>query len=176
MDDSNSTTLLEKEREKFKTFNTRRKQDGTLYRTRIEMKKDYDNTWLPYPLSAIIKLDYCRNIITSHVKQTFFFAIPISYVLSYAFNPEIRTKGMRSKPFVYYVSMYILVYSSMISFFMIDALIFCDYCKPWSPVYFERDRKDEYKAMLKSKIKQEQIKSDVQIKKTKDRGLSDYEL
>lgn len=158
------------------SINLKRKPDGTPYKSRLEMKKEYDESVLPYPLKAIWKLDYCWNIIKSHLLNCFFFSLPLTIVYTYSFNPKIRTEGMKSKPFIYYISAYILVYSIISSYFVIDALIFCDYCKPWSPVYLSNNKSESYKEILKSRIKREQGEYSVQLKKTRDRGLKDEEL
>jgi hypothetical protein len=166
----------EEERKKFLNYNSHRKKDGSLYRSRLEMKKRYNESFLPYPISAIFQLDYCYNIIKSHFKHCFFFSFPFTFLISYTFNSLVRTHGIKSKPFVYYVSLFILTYSSMIGILIIDSLITCDYCKPWSAVYYEKDRIDDYKNMLKSKIKKEQNDFDISKKITKDKGLRDNEL
>ena len=157
-------------------INLKRRPDGSPYKSRIEMKKDYDRSWLPYPLKAIWKLDYCWKIVKSHLYNSLFFTVPLTLVYTYTFNPKIRTEGMKSRPFIYYVSAYILVYSVISSYFILDALIFCDYCKPWSSVYKENSRTEIYKGIIKSRIKKEQGNFDAQIRKTRDRGLKDEEL
>jgi hypothetical protein len=158
------------------SYRLRRKPDGTPYRSRKDMKENYQNSRLFYPFSAIWNLDYCWNICKSHFKNTFFFTMPLAFVVSYALNPEIRTKGFKSRPFAYYASVYIFIYSCLSSYFIIDALAFCDYCKPWSPLYNLEDRSDKYREMLKSKIKGEQSSIDVKINKTKHQGLKDEEI
>jgi hypothetical protein len=100
----------------------------------------------------------------------------MTVVFSYAFNPKVRTEGMKSRPFVYYVSLYIMVYSMMSGYFIIDSLVFCDYCKPWSSVYDTENKNEVYKQVLKNRIKNEQSSFDAQVKKTKEKGLKDEEL
>ncbi len=160
----------------YNSINLKRKPDGTLYKSRVQMKEEYDRSMLPYPLKAIWRLDYCWNIVKSHIFNCFFFSIPLTVVFSYTMNPKVRTDGMRSRPFVYYVSVYILVYSMMASYFMVDSLVFCDYCKPWSGVYNSESKSEDYKNVLKNRIKREQSDFDAQMKKTKDKGLKDEEL
>jgi len=147
-----------------------------IYRTRLDMKRDYDNSMLIYPFSAVWHLDYCRNIIKSHLKNSLVFSFPLSLVLAYALNPKARTKGMKGQPFFYYVSMYLLVYASLTSIFMLDAFIFCDYCKPWSDVYSAEGRSQKYKEILKGRIKSQQAHNDIKIRKTKYEGLKDDEI
>lgn len=161
---------------KFKDFNSKRKRDGTLYRSRKDMKKSYDNSYLPYPFAAILKLDYCWKIYSTHLVNSLFFSVPLSLVAGYALNPDVRTKGFKSRPFVYYVSIYMLVYTAMTSYFMLDSLVFCEYCKPWSSIYKEQSHSDHYRDMLKGRIKEEQKSFDVQNKKTRKIGLKDEEI
>jgi hypothetical protein len=160
----------------YNSINFKRKPDGTPYRSRIQMKEEYDKSVLPYPLKAIWKLDYCWNIVKSHIFNSIFFSIPFTLVYTYAANPKVRNEGMRSKPFIYYVSAYILVYSLMSTYFVLDSLIFCEYCKPWSSVYSIDNKNETYKEILRSRIKSQQSQFDAQVKKTKDKGLKDEEL
>jgi hypothetical protein len=161
--------------ESYMRVNTRRKNDGSLYRSRKDMKDNYDNTVLPYPL-AVVKLDYCKNIIKAHVGNAFFFAMPMSFVFSYAFNPDIRTKGFKSRDYKFYTKFYLGVYSAMLAIFILDSLIFCDYCKPWSKLYSETSNSDYYKDMLKTRIKSEQRSNEVNYKRTRMSGLKDEEI
>jgi len=69
--------------EKFAQLTLRRRADGTLYKTRLQMIEEYNNSILPYPLKAMFRLDYCKNIIKSHITQSFIFSIPLSFVLAY---------------------------------------------------------------------------------------------
>jgi hypothetical protein len=172
--DPNSNSLSAFQR--FQDLNLKRRSDGSLYRSRKEMKEAYHNSKLFYPLSAIWNLDYCWIIVKSHIKNCFIFAIPLTLVSAYAFNPKVRTQGVQGKPFVFYVSLYILVYTSLTGFFMIDALAFCDYCKPWSNVYDTESGREKYKEMLKNRIKREQSSTDIIMKKTRERGLKDEEI
>jgi hypothetical protein len=161
--------------ENYIRLNTRRKGDGSFYYTRSQMKENYDRSILPYPL-AVIKLDYCWNIIKAHIGNAFFFAMPLSFVACYALNAEIRTKGFKCKPYSYYGKIYATVYFGMLSLFILDALLFCDYCKPWSQLYSNTTSSDFYKEMLKSRIKSEQKSNDVNYKRTRLSGLKDEEL
>ena len=119
------------------------------------MMEEYERSMLPYPFKAIWKLDYCWNIVNSHILNSLFFAVPMTVVFSYAMNPKVRNDGMKSRPFVYYVSVYVLVYSMMVTYFMVDSLVFCDYCKPWSSVYKSNSKTEDYKNILKNRIKKE---------------------
>jgi hypothetical protein len=154
----------------------KRKYDGDVYRTRLEMKEAYNKSWLPYPFGAIWNLDYCWNIIKSYYKNGFLFCIPMTLVASYGLNPKARLDGVGKRPFAYYVSVYFLVYFLMTSYFLIDSLLFCDYCKPWSYVYDETNRTEKYKELLKSKIKSEQSSIDIQNKRAQYKGLKDEEI
>ncbi len=155
----------------------KRKYDGGIYRTRFEMKQAYQNSYLPYPLAAIWHLDYCNNIIKSYFKNSFLFSIPMTLVASYILNPKARMEGsVKKRPLLYYFSVYMFAYCLMSGYFMIDSILFCDYCKPWSYVYDEGNRGDKYKNILKDKIKTEQSSIDIQNKKTQDKGLKDHEL
>ncbi len=71
----------------------KRRSDGSLIKTRQEMLKAYHDSNLPYPFSAIFNLTYCKNIVKSHFFNSIFFAMPLSMVISYTINPEIRLKG-----------------------------------------------------------------------------------
>lgn len=154
----------------------KRRSDGSIIKSRPEMLKAYHDSNLPYPFSAIFNLTYCRNIIKSHFFNSVFFAMPLSMVISYTLNPEIRTKGYMSRSKFYYLSIYFLTYSVLFGGFTIDALVFCDYCKPWSDVYLTDGRSQKYKEILKNRIKNEQKSTDIQIKKTRDFGLKDNEI
>lgn len=154
----------------------KRRSDGSLIKTRQEMLKAYHDSNLPYPFSAIFNLTYCKNIIKSHFFNSIFFAMPLSMVISYTLNPEIRTKGYMSRSKYYYFSIYMLTYAVLFGGFSVDALLFCDYCKPWSDVYLVDGRTQKYKEILKNRIKNEQKSTDVQIQKTRDYGLKDNEI
>jgi hypothetical protein len=161
----------------YKVLNVRRKQDGSVYKTRHDMRKAYEDSNLFYPLSAIWNLDYCWNIVKLHIKNSLYFAVPLTVVASYALNPKARIGSPgKGKPFVYYVSVYILVYSGIAGYFLIDSLANCDYCKPWSSVYSDDNDREKYKEMLKSRIKREQSSYDIQNKKARDKGLKDEEI
>jgi hypothetical protein len=162
--------------QRFQAINLKRRSDGSVYRTRQEMKEAYHNSRVFYPFSAIWNLDYCWTIVISHVKNCFIFAIPFTLVAVYALNPKARTQGVQGRPFVFYVSVYILVYTSLTGLFMIDALAFCDYCKPWSNVYDTESGREKYKEMLKNRIKSEQSSIDIKMKKTREKGLKDEEI
>jgi len=179
-DKTSSTSKYNKLNEQnIKEFNSvlvRRRPDGSLYKSRKEMIDSYNKSLLPYPVKAIFKLDYCNKIISSHMKQSIVFSIPISFVVAYVTNPSVRTKGLRSKGFSFYLSAYIITYISFISYFMVDSLIFCDYCKPWSQIYSEVNDSKYFKEILVGRIKSEQSSQDAKIKKTKSVGLKDDEL
>lgn len=162
--------------DRLQKINLKRRPDGTVYRTRLEMKESYNKSRLIYPFSAIWNLDYCWILVKSHIKNCSIFAIPFTLVAAYALNPKARTQGVQGRPFVFYVSLYILVYSSLTGLFMIDALVFCDYCKPWSSVYDTESSREKYKEMLKTRIKNEQSSVDIKMKKTKEEGLKDDEI
>jgi hypothetical protein len=168
--------LKETESENYLKVNTRRRPDGSLYVSRKDMRDKYNNSILPYPFAAIFKLDYCWNVIKAHLANGLFFSIPLTFVMTYAINPDIRTKGFTSKSRGYYFKFYTLVYLGMITCFTIDSLIFCEYCKPWSALYTESTNSDNYKEMLKSRIKSEQKSNDVKYKRTRMSGLKDEEL
>jgi hypothetical protein len=168
--------IKEIESKKYLKVNTRRRQDGSLYVSRREMREKYEKSFLPYPFAAIFKLDYCWNIIKAHLANGLFFSIPLTFVMTYAFNPDIRTKGFNSRPRSYYLKFYSLVYLGMISIFTLDSLMFCEYCKPWSSLYSETTNSDHYKDMLKNRIKTEQKSTDVNFKRTRMSGLKDEEL
>lgn len=152
------------------------RSDGTLIKTRQEMLQDYYNSHLPYPFSVIFNLAYCKNIVKSHFFNSFFFAFPLSFVISYTLNPEIRTKGYMSRPKFYYISIYMITYTLLFGGFTFDALILCDYCKPWSDVYMTDGRSEKYKEVLKNRIKNEQKSEDIKFQKTRDQGLKDNEI
>lgn len=154
----------------------KRRSDGSLIQTRQEMLKAYHDSNLPYPFSAIFNLTYCRNIIKSHFFNSIFFAMPLSMVISYTLNPEIRTKGYMSRSKSYYLSIYLITYSILFGGFCLDALLFCDYCKPWSDIYMVDGRSQKYKEILKNRIKNEQKSTDIQFQKTRDYGLKDNEI
>ena len=160
----------------YNSINLKRRPDGTPYKSRLEMKEAYMNSNIPYPFAAIWKLDYCWNIVKSHIKNCIFFSVPMTIVFSYAFNPIVRTEGMKSRPFAYYMSVYVLVYSLLTGYFIFDSLVLCDYCKPWSSVYDSDNKNERYKQILKSRIKSEQSSIDAQNKKTKEKGLKDDEI
>lgn len=154
----------------------KRKSNGTIMPLRKEMIIKYNNSNLPYPFSVIFNLNYCKNIIKSHLFNCVFFSIPLSSVAAYTFNTEIRNKGFMSKNKSYYLSIYLITYGVLLGFFTLDALLFCDYCKPWSDVYLDENRTDKYKKILKGRIKGEYNSLDIQIKKTRDFGLKDEEI
>lgn len=166
----------EMEESEFKTFNTKRRSNGKLYRTRNEMKENYNKSLLFYPFSAIFNLDYCNNIVKAHFKNSFIFALPISGIVSYTLNTEVRTKGLKARSLSYYIVVYSFVYLSLVSYFTLDALIFCDYCKPWSSIYLASNDSEAYKDQLKNRIKAEQQSSDIKYKKTMTEGLKDEEI
>jgi hypothetical protein len=174
--DRNGTSISAEKPSIYSSLNMKRRPDGSLYKSRLEMKKAYNDSKLPYPLNAVFKLDYCFNIVKSHFFNSFFFSVPLTLVLSYAINPRVRTEGMKSRPISYYISLYLLVYSSMSLYFAIDSLMFCDYCKPWSSVYDSDNKNETYKQILKNRIKSEQSGLDAKIKKTKDKGLKEDEI
>ncbi len=157
---------------------TKRKPDGKPYRNRREMVEDYKNSKLPYPLSVIRNIDYCRNIIYSHIKNSAFFALPFSFVLAYALNPNSRKEGLNFKKNKYLiVNLYILGYLFLITVFSLDALITCEYCKPWSDFYKINNSTDAYVKNMKDRFnKLEKSKKDIIISKAKSKGLSDEDL
>lgn len=167
---------LETEETGFKSFNAKRRSNGELYRSRSDMIDSYKKSASIYPFSVIFNLDYCFNIIKSHIKNSLIFALPLSGIVSYALNPEIRIKGLKARSLSYYLTIYGFVYISLISYFTIDALLFCDYCKPWSSIYTNLDDLEAYKDQLKNRIKREQQSSDIKYKKTITEGLKDEEL
>ncbi len=154
----------------------KRRSDGSLIKTRQEMLKAYHDSNLPYPFSAIFNLTYCKNIIKSHFFNSIFFAMPLSMVISYTINPEIRLKGYQSRSKFYYLGLYFVTYAVLFGGFSMDALLFCDYCKPWSDVYLVDGRSEKYKEILKNRIKNEQKSVDIQFQKTRDYGLKDNEI
>jgi hypothetical protein len=110
------------------------------------------------------------------MKNSLVFALPITGVVAYALNTEIRTKGLKARPLSYYLVIYGLVYFGLVSYFTVDALFFCDYCKPWSSIYSALNDSEAYKEQLKDRIKREQQSSDIKYKKTMTEGLKDEEI
>lgn len=170
---STDDNTLEKKSNESRTI--RRKSDGSLYRNRLDMINSYSKSYMPYPL-ALFHLDYCRNIIWNHTKHSVLFAFPITLVVAYGMNPHVRTKGFFSRSKSYYISLYLIVYSLFVLSFSLDALINCDYCKPWSSLYRYNSDSDDYLRLMKSRIKQEQSSYDFKLNKTKYKGLQDDEL
>ena len=162
--------------ENFERSLVRRKKDGTIYRNRKEMKEKYDKSYLPYPFAALFNLDYCNNVFVNYIKNSFFFAGPLTLISAYAINKEIKLKGFRAKRLSYYFSHYILVNLILMSVFTLDCLIFCDYCKPWSDIYNIENDSQYFKKTLLPKLKNEKTSFDVQVERTKAEGLKDEEL
>lgn len=154
----------------------RRRKDGSKYKSRREMINNYKLSHAPYPLSVFLHLDYCTNIIKSHLTHGFIFSLPLSLIVSYALNPEVREKGFMSKNKYYYIVNFGMCYFLFIIAFTIDSMVFSDYCKPWSNVYSLGDDYDEYFVFMKNRIKKEQEKMDIQLKKTRLEGLRDEDL
>lgn len=163
--------------EKLDKLNLKRKPDGSLYRSRLDMINDYKNSKLIYPLSAIVNIDYCRKILTAHLKNCFFFAFPLSLVLCYSFNPKVRYEGMQfKKHYKFYVFIYFGLYSSMFLLFCLDTFINCDYCKPWSEVYLLKSDNDDYLKFIKTRVKEESENLDIFKSKIRNKGLSDNDI
>ena len=161
--------------DQFLDLTTRRRKNGTIYRNRQEMKENYNNSYLPYPLAPLFKLDYCKNVFYHHLKNAYIFSIPITLLSAFTFNKEIKKKGLRAKPFSYYVSLYILVNLIYVAGTTLDCLLFCDYCKPWSDVY-NVDNDSEYFKKIVGKINNEKTTINFNLRKTQNVGLKDEEL
>lgn len=158
-----------------RSYSVRRKPDGTLYRNRFDMLNAYSRSYMPYPL-ALYHLDYCRNILWNHTKHSVLFAFPITLVLAYGLNPDARTKGFSARSKSYYISLYLVVYSAFVFTFSADALINCDYCKPWSAIYKYSSDSDDYLRLMKDRINKEKSSNDFKANRTKHKGLRDDEL
>lgn len=160
------------------TLLKKRKADGTPYRNRKDMINDYKNSKLPYPFSVIRNIDYCRTILYSHMKNSLFFALPFSFVMTYALNPKSRTEGLNfKKNKILIVNIYILSYFGIMAIFALDAFTTCDYCKPWSEFYKLNNSNDDYVKSIKDRFnKLEKSKKDIIISKAKIKGLSDEDL
>ena len=177
MDKQNDTQIFKTyDKQQLDVLSIRRKPNGEKYKSRRDMVENYKNSYLPYPLSVIFKLDYCKNLILSHLSFGVVISLPISMVLSYALNPDVRSKGYFSKPKLFYFSNFMMVYCGFVLAFSLDSLIFSDYCKPWSKIYTTGDESDEYFKFMKQRIKSSQNSADVKIKKTKSVGLKDDEI
>ena len=164
MNKTNNTQIWSNEDLEY--LSKKRKSDGSLMHSRKEMINNYNNSYLPYPFSAFFNLTYCKNIMKSHIYNCLFFSFPLSSVAAYTFNADIRKKGFMSKNKIYYLSIYIVTYTCLLGLFTADALLFCDYCKPWSCVYLDDSRSQKYKEVLKGRIKGEQKSTDIKIQKT----------
>ena len=56
----------------------RAKRDGSFIRSKEEIVHDYDNSWLPWPIRPIVKLDYCWRVTYVMWKHSFYLAAPIT--------------------------------------------------------------------------------------------------
>ena len=153
----------------------RRRPDGSLYKTRKEMIEQYKNSFLPWPFS-VYKLDFCSNLLKSHLKYGAIFSFPFSLLVSYILNPNARDGGFSSKPKVYYLANYFAVYFAFVFIFSLDSIIFSDYCKAWSKVYSQTKDDDEYIKFIKNRIKTQQLSGDIQDIKSINNGLKDNEI
>jgi hypothetical protein len=155
----------------------KRRKDGKIMRNREIMINDYKNSYLPYPISVLTSLDYCRNIIINHFKHSLVFALPISLSLTYALIPNSRKEGFNFKRNKYaIIRIYLLTYIIFVSVFSIDSFVFCDYCKPWSEIYKIRNSNEIYYNLLKGRVKTAQKESPSNIEKIKDKGLNEEDI
>ena len=154
----------------------RRKKDGSLYRGRHQIIEEYNKSKIPYPLAALIKLDYCRNTFISNMKNCIFFSGPLSLVTLYALNADVRKSGYRAKGFLYNFSHFILITLIMMGAMTLDCLILNDYCNPNSDIYKMENDSEYFKKALLPKLIREKNKLDVKIGRTKEIGLKDEEL
>lgn len=56
------------------------KRDGTVLRTKEEMIKDYDESYLPWPFRPVWKLDYCWRLNYMMLKHSFVLALPATAI------------------------------------------------------------------------------------------------
>ena len=68
----------EKEKEPDISKLMKAKRDGTFIRTKAEMVKDYDESYIPWPIKPFIKLDYCARVTYVMWKHSFVLAAPLT--------------------------------------------------------------------------------------------------
>ncbi len=56
------------------------RRDGTIMKTKDQIVKEYDESFLPWPLKPLIKLDYCWRINALMLKHSFMLACPITAI------------------------------------------------------------------------------------------------
>ena len=54
------------------------KRDGSIVRSKAEMVKDYDESYIPWPIKPFIKLDYCSRVTFVMFKHSFVLAAPLT--------------------------------------------------------------------------------------------------
>ena len=173
----NNLSLIKNNSGRLNKLNLKRRPDGSIYRSRIDMINDYKNSVLIYPFSVIYNIDYCRSILKTHFKNCFYFSIPFTFVLGYALNPTVRSEGMQfRKHYKFYFFIYFSVNILIFTLLSLDSLIFCDYCKPWSKIYSLKSDSDEYFNYMKERVKTETNSIDVMKKKISTKGLDDEDI
>lgn len=54
------------------------KRDGTVLASKDEICRAYDESWLPWPLRPVVRLDYCWRLTYMMWKHSFMFAVPVT--------------------------------------------------------------------------------------------------
>ena len=116
------------------------KSDGSVIRAKEYIIRDYDNSWLPYPLKAFYELDYCWNITKMLLKHSFIMAVPVSFAYTVVTdtNKEFLKLWITKWPWRRLCKNYILGALIVNCIIHTQSLLTVNYCQRGSDIYKEK--------------------------------------
>ncbi|CAI2381329.1 unnamed protein product [Moneuplotes crassus] len=126
------------------------KSDGSPIRTKQEIAKTYDESYLPYPINNFYNLDYCWKVTKMMLMHSFFMALPCSLFYTIATDKEIDfiSKNIHLWPFRRILKNYFGALAIINLFIHSHSLLTVNYCDRHSPIYNPSQRSSQVIANL----------------------------
>ena len=108
----------------------RSKRDGSIMRTKEQIVRDYDESWLPWPIKPIVKLDYCWRVTYVMWKHSFYLAMPLTMChFIWQRQPQVWNYTWRTLPKLLLTLNYLVAVCCVNTVNITISLAFEDYCK-----------------------------------------------
>ena len=163
---------IEQKQERIMSSKQKIKKDGTILRSKEEICRAYDYSYLPYPLSALFELDYCARLQWKMFQHSMYLALPFTITAFFWQNPNAFQTKLRHWPFRRIIFLYSVSIVGINAFNTITSLMFEPYCDRYSIVYEEARTSKALRQLLE--IENEKHKDSFESKT--QRKLSDEDM
>lgn len=79
-------------------FAIKTRRDGTVIKTKSQITKEYDESYLPWPIAPVVKLDYCWRINVQMFNHSLALAAPCTALHFFWTNPSAKKLSFSAFP------------------------------------------------------------------------------